>query len=397
MARKAHRHDDTKLVTLGRDLAAHQGAVNPPVYRVSTVLFKGMDELEEAHAARRKGAQNMLYGRTGTPTSHAFENAIAELEGGYRARVFPSGLAAVSGSLLSFLKAGDHLLVADCVYWPTRTFCDSMLKGFGVEVEYFDPGIGAAIKARLRRNTAVVFLESPGSLTFEVQDVPAIAKAAHARGAMVLIDNTWATPLFFKPILHGADVSIEAATKYIVGHADAMLGVVTANRNAWPKLRDTALHFGLCAGPDDIFLGLRGLRTLAVRLSRHQASALELASWLLSRPEVERVLYPALPADPGHALWRRDFTGASGLFTVELKPCSKLASRAMMRALELFGIGYSWGGYESLVVEAQPNKSRSAAPWHGKGQLLRFHIGLEAVDDLRADLERGLAVLKSRA
>jgi len=268
-----------------------------------------------------------------------------------------------------------------------------VLTKFGVEVEYFDPAIGAGLEKRMKPNTVVVFLESPGSLTFEVQDVPAIAEVAHARGAKVLIDNTWATPLYFKPIAHGCDVVIEAATKYIVGHADAMLGVATATAAAWPALRDVAQEFVLSAGPDDIFLGLRGLRTLGVRLERHQASALELAAWMQSRPEVARVLYPALPGDPGHALWKRDFRGASGLFTVEFKPCSKAAIRALVGALKLFGVGYSWGGFESLVVPADPQKSRSIADWRNAGPMLRFHIGLEAVEDLRADLERGLAAL----
>lgn len=400
MARKkkdaAGLRDETKLTTLGRDLDLQPGAVNPPLYRVSTVLFPDLDTMEAAHAARLKGAQNMLYGRTGTPTSHAFENAIAELEGGYRARVFSSGLGAIAGSLLAFLKSGDHVLIADCVYAPTRTFCNRVLTKFGVEVEYFDPALGAGLAKRMKPNTAVVFLESPGSLTFEVQDVSAIAQAAHARGAKVLIDNTWATPLFFKPIAQGCDVVIEAATKYIVGHADAMLGVATATEAAWPQLRDVAQEFGLSAGPDDIFLGLRGLRTLGVRLARHQASALHLAVWMQSRPEVARVLYPALPGDPGHALWKRDFQGASGLFTVEFKPASKAAIRALVGALELFGVGYSWGGFESLVVPAEPAKIRSIADWRNAGPMLRFHIGLEAVEDLRADLERGFAAFTAR-
>jgi cysteine-S-conjugate beta-lyase len=392
-------HDETKLVALGRDPAAHHGAVNTPVYHVSTVLHSSIASLRAAQAARERDERVMVYGRTGTPTSFAFEDAVAALEGGHRCQAYPSGLSAVSAALLAFVKAGDHVLVSDSVYAPTRFFCDRALRRFGVETTYYDPLIGAGIAAQLRPNTAVVMVESPGSHTFEVQDIPAIAAAAHGPGrsthAVVLADNTWASPLYCRPLALGADVSIQAATKYIVGHSDANLGAATATEQAWPALLRTARQMGLCAGPDDINLAQRGLRTLAVRLSRHQESALAVAAWLQTRPEVKRVLYPALPSDPGHALWRRDFTGASGLFSIELRPCSDAAVAAMVDNLELFGIGYSWGGFESLIVPYEPEKFRTATPWRGHGPLLRLHIGLEAVEDLLADLAAGFGRLNA--
>ena len=386
--------DDTRLVTAGRDPAAHAGAVNTPVYHVSTVLFRDLADLKAAQAARERDEPRMVYGLSGTPTTFAFEQAIAELEGGHRCLVYPSGLAAIAAALFAYLKAGDHLLVSDSVYGPTRTFCDTVLKRFGVETEYYDPLIGAGIAARIRPNTRAVFVESPGSYTFEIQDIPAIAEAAHKAGAVVLMDNTWATPLFFKPFAHGVDVSIQAATKYIVGHSDALLGTVTTTAEAWRALRDTTRQLGQSAGPDDVNLAQRGLRSMGVRLARHQDSALRLADWLRGRPEVARVLHPALPDDPGHALWKRDFLGASGLFSFELKPYSEAAVAALVDHLELFGIGYSWGGYESLIVPARIGPFRSVRHWTG-GPLVRLHVGLEAVADLIADLESGFRRLSA--
>lgn len=384
-------HDDTRAVTAGRDPAAHHGAVNTPVYRVSTVLFPTVAAMDAAQAARDAGEQVMVYGRTGTPTSFGLENAIAELEGGYRCQTFPSGLSAVSSALTAFLKAGDHLLMTDSTYGPTRVFCDTVLSRFGVSTTYYDPLVGAGIAGLMRPNTTVVYLESPGSLTFEVQDLPAMAKAAHAGGAKVLIDNTWASSLYCKPLTLGADVSIQAGTKYVVGHSDANLGLVAATKDSWPPVRDLARRMGLAAGPDDIYLAQRGLRTLAVRLRRHMESSLAIAEWLRSRPEITRVLHPALPGDPGHALWRRDFLGASGLFAVEMKPCGPKAVAAFLDDLELFGLGYSWGGFESLAVPARLGRTRTATNAATPGPLVRFHIGLEAVDDLKEDLAAGLA------
>jgi cystathionine beta-lyase len=289
------------------------------------------------------------------------------------------------------------VLVCDSVYRPTRRFCDNALSRLGVDVAYYDPLVGAGIKSLLKPSTKVVFAESPGSQTFEVQDIPAISAVAHAAGALVVLDNTWATPLFFKPFAHGADVSIQAATKYIVGHADAMLGAITVNEAVWPTLARTHDELGLCAGPEDVYLALRGLRSLGVRLARHQASALTVAEWLAKRPEVARVIYPALTSDPGHAIWKRDFTGSSGLFSIVLKPVPRKAVAAMLDGLELFGMGYSWGGYESLIIPFDPSSYRTATKWKAEGPALRLHIGVEEVDDLKSDLEAGFARLATNS
>ncbi|MGH6865644.1 MAG: cystathionine beta-lyase [Methyloceanibacter sp.] len=384
------QRQDTRLAHAGREPARHHGFVNTPIYRGSTVLFPSVACLEQ-------NAQDFSYGRTGTPTVKALQSMIAELEGGHATLLTPSGLSAVSTALLSFVAAGDHILVSDSVYRPTRRFCDNMLKRLGISVTYYDPLIGAGIRPLLTDRTRVVFAESPGSQTFEVQDVPAIADAAHAAGAVVILDNTWATPLFFKPFAHGADVSIQAATKYIVGHADAMLGAITASKETAPVVAKAHDELGLCPGPEDVYLGLRGLRTLAVRLDRHQRSALDVAEWLGKRPEVKRVLHPALSDDPGHALWERDFTGASGLFSIILKPVSHTAVAAMLDGLELFGMGYSWGGFESLILPFDPIAYRTATRWRVEGPALRLHIGLEDVDDLKGDLDVGLARLNVKA
>ena len=377
---------ETRLAHAGRAPARHHGFVNTPIYRGSTVLFPTLAGLEA-------NAQDFTYGRLGTPTVKALEEAIAELEGGTRTLLTPSGLSAIATSLLAFVSAGDEILVSDSVYRPTRRFCDHVLKRLGVRTIYYDPLIGAGIKKLLGAKTKLVFAELPGSQTFEVQDIPAIVKAAHDAGAVVILDNTWATPLYFKPFAHGVDVSIQAATKYIVGHADAMLGAITASEKAARAVERTHEDLGLCPGPEDAYLGLRGLRTLSVRLARHQQSALELARWLKSRPEVARVLHPGLPSDPGHALWRRDFTGASGLFAIILKPASHAALAAMLDGLSLFGMGYSWGGFESLILPFDPRDYRTATTWEADGPALRLHVGLEDVDDLKADLEAGFARL----
>jgi cystathionine beta-lyase len=307
--------------------------------------------------------------------------------------LLPSGLAAISAALLSVVRAGDHVLVTDSAYGPTRNFCGQILSRLGVTTSYYDPGIGAGIAALLQPNTRAVYLESPGSLSFEMQDVAAIAKAAHAKGALVLMDNTWATPLYFRPLDHGVDLVIQAGTKYIGGHSDIMLGTVSANAATVAELKNTVRLTGLCEGPDDVYLGLRGLRTLGIRLDRHYQSGLAVARWLEGRPEVLRMLHPALPSHPGHALWKRDFTGASGLFSMVLKPVPKKAYHAFVNTLELFGIGASWGGYESLAIPFDCTPLRTATRWEPGGPTVRFHIGLEAVEDLTADLERGFAAL----
>ena len=384
------RKQDTTLAHAGRDPARHHGFVNTPIYRGSTVLYPTLRCLED-------NAQDYSYGRLGTPTVEALQSMITELEGGDATLLTPSGLSAISATLLAFVSSGDQILVSDSVYRPTRRFCDTVLKRLGVTTIYYDPLIGGGIAALLTDKTKLVFTESPGSQTFEVQDIPAIAKAAHARGAVVVVDNTWATPLFFKPFEQGADVSIQAATKYIVGHADAMLGAITTNTATTAVVARTHDELGLCPGPEDVYLALRGLRSLSVRLGRHQASGLALAEWLAARPEVDRVIHPALPGDAGHALWQRDFTGASGLFSIVLKPASHEALAAMLDGLELFGMGYSWGGFESLILPFDPRAYRSATTWEAKGPALRLHAGLEDVDDLKADLDAGFARLAVRS
>lgn len=382
--------DETRLIHSGHDPRGFHGFVNPPVVHASTVLFESPD----AFLANRAP---YTYGRQGTPTSEALESAITTLEGAAGTKITPSGLAACTVACLSVLSAGDHMLVVDSVYGPTRAFADGFLKRFGVEVSYYDPLIGDGIVDLIRPNTRAIFLEAPGSLTFEMQDVPKIAALARSRGLVTLMDNTWATPLFFKPIAHGVDLSIQAATKYISGHSDTMIGTVAAAPGVWPKLAATYRHLGLHTGPDDIYLAMRGLRTMAVRLARHQASGLEIAHWLAARPEVARVRHPALPSDPGHALWKRDYTGACGLFAIELNPVPRDAVKAFLSALRLFGMGYSWGGFESLVTWPDPSHARSATQWTAPGPLLRFHVGLEAPADLIADLERGFAAMAGAA
>jgi cystathionine beta-lyase len=379
---------DTRLVTGGRDPFAYHGFVNPPVHHASTVLYRNTDDMLSSRGRYH-------YGRRGTPTSEALQQAMAEIEGQACAGVAlaPSGLAAISLAMLSAASAGDHILVADCVYEPTRILCNTVLKRLGIETSYYDPLIGSGIAALFKPNTRVVFVESPGSLSFEMQDVPAIAAAAHAKGALVAMDNTWATPLHFRALDFGADLSIQAGTKYIAGHADVMIGMVAANAAAWPQLCKTVGTLGLCVGPDDVYLALRGLRTLGVRLARHQESGLKIARWMQARPEVARVIYPPLESDPGHALWQRDFSGACGLLTVVLKPVSEKAVHAFLDALKLFGLGYSWGGFESLVIPFDCATFRAVTQWTPGGPTLRFHVGLEDAADLIADLERGFAAL----
>ena len=384
---KAQR-PDTRVITAGRDPAAYHGFVNPPVYHASTVLYPSAEDFL-AHRARYQ------YGRRGTPTTEALELAVQELEGPQCAGVslLPSGLAAISAALLSVVRAGDHILVTDSAYGPTRIFCDQILTRLGVTTTYYDPLIGGAIAELIQANTRAVFLESPGSLSFEMQDVPAIAAAAHAKGAVALMDNTWATPLYFRALDFGVDLSIHAGTKYFGGHSDVMLGTVAANSNTVAGLKSFVRFNGLCVGPDDVYLGTRGLRTLAVRLERHHKSGLAVARWLEQRPEVLRMLHPAMPSHPGHALWKRDFTGASGLFSMVFKPVPQKAVYAFLDTLELFGIGASWGGYESLAIPFDCTKIRTATRWAPGGPTVRFHIGLEAVEDLIADLEHGFAAL----
>jgi cysteine-S-conjugate beta-lyase len=382
---------DSLLVKAGREHGRSAISVNPPVHRASTYLFETLADFETASKTPFDGP---FYGRVGTPTTFAFEQAVCELEGGHRTIATASGVAAIGASLLAFLDRGDHVLVVDTVYEPVRRFCNRMLSRLGIETTFYDPAAGADIASLVRPNTRVIYLESPGSGTFEMQDLRAIVAVAREHGLRTIIDNTWATPVFLQPLALGIDVSVQSATKYIVGHSDAMLGTVTTTAETYDAVRRSTQDLGACAGSEECNLGLRGLRTLGVRLRRHEASALTLAAWLEDQPQVARVLHPGLPSFAGHGLWKRDFSGACGLFSVEFMPCDPSSLRAMVDGLRHFGIGFSWGGYESLVLPVHP-ETRQIARWDGKGPVLRLHVGLEAVEDLRDDLAEGLARLRS--
>lgn len=385
------RRDRTRLTHTGNNPKANHGIVNPPVYHASTVLFGSVEEM------RVKGQDkfnNITYGRYGTPTTFALEKAVADLEEADKAVALPSGLAAIAGALLSFLKTGDHVLMVDTVYEPARTLCDNQLAKLGISTTYYDPMVGGRIAELIQPNTRVVYLESPGSHTFEIQDVPAIAGAARAKGCIVMIDNTWGTPLFFKPFRHGIDLSIHAATKYIVGHSDVMMGIITMREEFYKTVKTQVHGLGYAVGPDDCYLALRGLRSMSARLAQHQETALKLAKWLQQRPEVDRVLHPALPEHPSHGLFKRDFLGSTGLFSMVLKPCAPERLNAMLDGMELFGMGWSWGGYESLIVPSHLNHARTVTKWEAAGPCVRIHAGLEDPDDLIADLDAGFARLR---
>jgi cystathionine beta-lyase len=380
---------NTDLVHLGRDPMAQHGVVSIPVYHASTIVYPTIEAFKNRAGGDRK-YRGVRYGAYGTPTTFALADTVAQLEGGVGGVVTSSGLAAAAMALTAFLNSGDHLLMVDSVYTPTREFCNSVLLRWGVETTYYDPLIGADIAGLIRSNTRVVFTESPGSLTFEVQDIPAIAAAAHQRDALILLDNTWATPLFFKPFAHGVDISIQAATKYIAGGSDLVIGIITAAEEKYfRQLKDTTLAFGEIAAPDDCYQALKGMRSMGARLKQQQAAALDVARWLQDRSEVKRVLYPALEGNPGHRLWQRDFTGASSLFGVLLHEPSEEAVARMVDNYRYFKIGASWGGFESLVIPADPAACRTAPPWDESGYLLRYHIGLEDPQDLISDLTDG--------
>jgi cysteine-S-conjugate beta-lyase len=381
----------TKMVLGGRNPDEQFGFVNTPIYRGSTVLKPTMAELNARQGAR------FVYGTHGSPTTEALETAWTELAGAAGTVLVPSGLAAVTIAFMAALSAGDHFLVPDSVYRPARNFCDTVLKRMGVETTYYDPLIGAGIAKLFRPNTKAVHTEAPGSQSFEMQDIPAIAKVAHEKGAIVLMDNTWATPLLFPPHERGVDLAIEAGTKYLGGHSDILLGMISANQRCWKQLRETFLQFGCCPSPEDVWLGLRGLRTMELRLREQGPKTLAMAKWLKTRPEVLDVRHPALPDDPGHAIWKRDFLGSSSLFSIILKPVPEVAVAAMLDGLKLFGMGFSWGGYESLVVPFDCTDYRSVKPWNPGGPGLRFQIGLEDNKDLKADLSAGFARLRRAA
>jgi len=379
---------DTKLVHAGRSPADHSGAVNTPVYRASTILFPNLAALDAKEGAR------LRYARRGTPTTHALEDAICALEQADRALVAPSGVNAISVILMSFAEPGAHILMSDSAYGPARKFCEFTLKKFGVETTYYDPTIGAGIEALIRPQTRLIWMESPGSQTFEVQDVTAICAVARQRGVVTAIDNTWSGGYFCQPLTQGADISVQAGTKYISGHSDLMLGTIACRDEVYGRLRETYLRFGVCIGGDDAFLALRGLRTLPVRMAQHHASGMRVANWLLQQPEVLKVMHPALPTDPGHALWKQHFTGASGLFGFVITQTDREALARMFDGLRLFGMGSSWGGFESLLVPSNPSVYRSATQWNPGGQTVRIHVGLENPEDLIADLRSGLNRLR---
>jgi cysteine-S-conjugate beta-lyase len=386
--------EDTKVVRVGRDSDLYGGIVNPPVYHASTVLFPTVEEFE---TSQQRKYPRMRYGLLGTPTTSCLEQAIAELEGGYGTVLCSSGLAAISIALMAFVKSGENILMVDSVYGPTRRFCYNCLPRYGVTTTFYDPQIGAGISDLIKEKTSLIFIESPGSLTFEVQDVIAISLAAKEKGAIVLMDNTWASPILFKPFTKGVDVSIQAATKYIAGHSDVMLGAVTATEEAWPRVKACFTDYGQQGAPDDVYLAQRGLRTISIRLKRHEETGLILANWLKDRPEVERVLHPAFSDCPGHEFWKRDFLGATGLFGVVLKPAPRHALFAMLDHMELFGIGFSWGGYESLIAPYDLSGIRTILKyeWDKNCVLLRINTGLENQQDLIADLDAGFDRLKA--
>lgn len=382
----------TLLVSLGRDPKRDSGSVNPPVHRTSTVIFPDYDTF----AAYEEGKiEHIGYGRNGSPTTQGLEETLAKLEGADHAIITASGLAAITTTILALLNAGDHILVPDSVYSSARLFFKHELPRLGIEVEFYDPTIGADIAKLMKKNTKMIYAESPGSLTFEMQDLPALAKVAHANGALLVSDNTWATPLLMRPFDLGVDVSIHSATKYIAGHSDLVMGAIMCNDKVYKTIKRAHRNIGAVSGGDNAYLALRGLRTIAVRLKQHQEHAMEVAKWLQTVPEVKRVLYPALPEDPGHALWKRDMTGATALFAVEIEKASTPALAAMLNGLEHFGMGFSWGGYESLIIAYDPSKMRSATKqWEKPTTLLRIHIGLESPKDLIADLDAGFSRLR---
>ncbi|MFM2609866.1 cystathionine beta-lyase [Vibrio chagasii] len=381
----------TKLITAGRDKKWTNGVVNPPVQRASTVVFNSVEEKRKATINRAN--KTLFYGRRGTNTHFAFQDAMVEVEGGAGCALYPCGTAAISNAILSFVETGDHILMVDTCYEPTRDFCDTIMKKMGVETTYYEPTIGEGIQNLIKPNTKVLFTESPGSVTMEVQDIPTLARIAHEHDIIVMLDNTWAAGVNFSPFEFGVDISIQAATKYIVGHSDVMLGTAVANEKCWDQLREQSYLMGQCVSPDDAYLGLRGIRTLDVRLRQHAESSLKVAKWLETRPEVDHVRHPALESCPGHEFFKRDFTGGNGLFSFVLKNSNTKATTALLDGMTHFSMGYSWGGFESLILANEPSSFdslRTVANPNFEGTLIRVHIGLEDVDDLIADLEAGL-------
>jgi cystathionine beta-lyase len=381
-------NQDTKIINAGRKDKWTKGVVNPAVQRASTVIFNSVAEMK--HAAANKTDQVLFYGRRGTSTSFAFSDAMVALEGGAGCALYPSGTAAITNAILSFIETGDHLLMVDTAYEPTRDFCDKILKKLGIETTYYDPLIGTDIESLIQDNTKIIFLESPGSLSMEVQNVPAIAEVAHKHDCIVMLDNTWGAAVNFQPFEYGVDISVQAATKYIVGHSDVMLGTATATEKFWPQLRENSYIMGQCTSPDDLYLALRGIRTLGVRMKQHQENALKIAHWLAKRDEVETILHPAFESCPGHEFFKRDFNGSNGLFSFVLNRGSQAALTALLDGMQHFKMGYSWGGFESLILGVTSVQSmRTVTKWPYDNPLIRLHIGLEDVDDLIEDLNKG--------
>lgn len=381
----------TQLITAGRDKKWTNGVVNPPIQRASTIVFDTV--AEKNHATINRANKTLFYGRRGTNTHFAFQDAMVDVEGGAGCALFPCGTAAISNAILSFVETGDHILMVDTCYEPTRDFCNTIMKKMGVETTYYDPQIGEDIRTLIRQNTKVLFTESPGSITMEVQDIPTLARIAHEHDIVVMLDNTWAAGVNFSPFDHGVDISIQAATKYIVGHSDVMLGTAVANEKCWDQLREQSYLMGQCVSPDDAYLGLRGIRTLDVRMRQHAKNSLKVAQWLATRPEVDHVRHPALETCPGHEFYERDFTGGNGLFSFVLKTSYPRATTALLDGMTHFSMGYSWGGFESLILANEPksfDSLRTIANPNFSGTLIRLHIGLEDVEDLIADLESGL-------
>lgn len=384
----SNRRSSTQLIAAGRRKEWTAGIVNPPVWRASTILYDNVAALD---SAARAPDDQLFYGRRGTPTQWSLAEALTEMEpGAAGTKLFPSGVAAITTALMAVLRPGDELLMVDSTYEPTRAFCHNILKPFGIKTRYYDPLIGGSIAGLITPETRAIFMESPGSLSFEVQDVPAITSVARQHGIVTLIDNTWATPLYFPALSYGVDISILACTKYIVGHSDVMMGSVTATPEYWDRIKTATYSFGQCVSPDDAWLAARGLRTLAVRLAQHDLNARKIAAWLAEQPQVARVLHPAFSSCPGHETWARDFRGASGLFSFTLKGKNRAAAAALIDSLELFGIGFSWGGFESLALPVDPSPIRTANAWKAEGPTIRLHIGLEDADDLIEDLANGL-------
>ena len=384
--------NDTKIILSGKSQKSKSSFVNSPIYKGSTVLFKTVEDMNKS--MKRKNTQTLAYGRFGSPSTFEFEKAIAEIDEGYSAVATSSGTAAIVASLLAVLKTGDHILITDSVYGVTKNLAKGLLNNMGITTTFYKPDIGKEINRLIKKNTKVIFIESPGSLTFEIQNVPMLVEIAKKNNLITIMDNTWATPLFFKPFYNGIDISIQSATKYIVGHSDAMLGIITTNKNYTKCVREAAHNMGSCPSPEDIYLGIRGLKTLSIRLQKHQQSASKVIEWLKTQDVTDTILYPAIPDNPGYKIWKRDFLGASGLFGIKLKNTKTSLVNKMLNNLKLFNMGYSWGGYESLILPIKPEKLRDTYKWKNDCGTLRIHVGLEDPDDLINDLKDNINILK---